>query len=104
MTAQPGSPNWHWQQLGYTIERMQVIHPRTGKPTEYRQRFIRRPDGSVVEIDQRPEEDALAAEARVAEAEVEQQKLASAMLPTRQAPRADTQPARGRQVRMEFHE
>lgn len=69
MKAQPGSPNWHWQQLGYTIERVPVIHPRTGKPTEYRRRVIRRPDGSVVEIDQRPGEDYAAAEVRVAEEE-----------------------------------
>ena len=66
MKALPGSPNWHWQQLSYTIERVPVIHPRTGKPTEYRRRVIRRPDGSVVEIDQRPEEDYAAAEVKVA--------------------------------------
>lgn len=69
MAAEPGSPNRHWQQLGYTIERVPVIHPRTGKPTEYRRRVIRRPDGSVVEIDQRPGEDYAAAEVRVAEEE-----------------------------------
>ncbi|MCL6701129.1 hypothetical protein [Pseudomonas sp. T1.Ur] len=40
MTAQPGSPNDLWQRLGYTIER----GPR-------KSRTIRRPDGSVVEID-----------------------------------------------------
>ena len=40
MTAQPGSPNDLWQSLGYTIER----GPR-------KSRTIRRPDGSVVEID-----------------------------------------------------
>jgi len=65
MAALPGSPSWHWQQLGYTIERVPVISPRTGKPTEYRRRVIRRSDGSVVEIDQRPGEDYAAAEVRV---------------------------------------
>lgn len=69
MAALPGSPNWHWQQLSYTIERVPVIHPRTGKPAEYRRRVIRRSDGSVVEIDQRPGEDYAAAEVRVAESE-----------------------------------
>ncbi len=34
MTAQPDSPNWHWQQLGYTVERGQR-----------RARTIRRQDG-----------------------------------------------------------
>lgn len=39
MTAQPASPNWHWQQLGYTVERGQR-----------RARTIRRQDGSEVVI------------------------------------------------------
>ena len=39
MTARPDSPNWHWQQLGYTVERGQR-----------KSRTIRRPDGSTVDI------------------------------------------------------
>lgn len=66
MAAEPGSPNRHWQQLGYTIERVPVIHPRTGQPTEYRRRVVRRPDDSVVDIDQRPGEEYAAAEVIVA--------------------------------------
>lgn len=69
MKPQPDSPNWHWERLGYNVERVPVIHPRTGRPTQHRQRVIRRPDSSVVEIDQRPGEDYAAAEVRVAEDE-----------------------------------
>ena len=44
MTAQVNSPNWHWQRLGYAVER----GPRNS-------RVIRRQDGSIV--DTRPKED-----------------------------------------------
>lgn len=54
---QPDSPNWHWQQLGYSVE-------RTGQ-----RRTIRRPDGSAVEIDQREGERRHDAEVRAAIAE-----------------------------------
>lgn len=66
MKPQPDSPNWHWQQLGYSVERVPVLHPQTGNPTERRRRIIRRPGGSIVEIDRRPGEDARVAEVRIA--------------------------------------
>lgn len=57
MSAQQDSPNWHWQQLGYQVE-------RAGQ-----RRTIRRPDGSAVEIDQRQGERRHDAEVRAALAE-----------------------------------
>lgn len=42
MEAQPGSPNWHWDQLGYTVERLER-RCGTGKL-----RIIRDPQGRVV--------------------------------------------------------
>ncbi|MNO89489.1 hypothetical protein D3C76_809730 [compost metagenome] len=58
MAAQQGSPNWHWQQLGYSVERG-PRHSRT----------IRRPDGSVVDITPHHDEDRHDAEIRAALAE-----------------------------------
>lgn len=58
MTAREGSPNWHWQQLGYQVER----GPKGA-------RTIRRPDGSTVPIDKREGEYQHAAEIRAANAE-----------------------------------
>ena len=53
-----GSPNWYWQQLGYQIER---------EPTPSgNRRTIRRPDGSVVAIEQRAGEYRHDAEVRAA--------------------------------------
>jgi len=49
---QPGSPNHHWQTLGYTIER--------NGPN----RTIHRPDGSVVDTGDGSHEDELRAIAR----------------------------------------
>lgn len=61
MAVQEGSPNWHWQQLGYQIER---------SPSAFgNRRIIRRPDGSAVEIDRRPGEHRSDAEVRAAQAE-----------------------------------
>ena len=42
MAAQPGSPNWHWDQLGYTVERLD-----RGAGRE-KLRVIRDPVGMVV--------------------------------------------------------
>lgn len=52
---QPGSPNHHWQQLGYTIERT----PRSNGLGSHR--TIRRPDGSVVDTGDGSHEDELRA-------------------------------------------
>lgn len=61
MAANEGSPNWHWQQLGYLIERT---------PTAFsNRRTIRRPDGSEVVIEQRQGEHRADAEVRAAQAE-----------------------------------
>lgn len=61
MSAQPDSPNWHWQQLGYQVER---------SPTPFgSRRTIRRPDGSEVAIETRHGEHRADAEARAAQAE-----------------------------------
>lgn len=62
MPAQEDSPNWHWQLLGYQIERQPL--PGGGS-----RRTIRRPDGSTVEIDRRDGEHQADAEVRVAQAE-----------------------------------
>lgn len=58
MSAQPDSPNWHWQRLGYTVER-----DARGART------IRRPDGSAVEVSRHGGEDSYSAELRAAERE-----------------------------------
>lgn len=61
MSAQPYSPNWYWQQLGYQVERT---------PTAFgNRRTIRRPDGSEVAIEQRQGEHRADAEVRAALAE-----------------------------------
>ena len=62
MTAHPHSPNWHWQRLGYTVER-----DARGART------IRRPDGSTVEVSRRDGEDRYSAELRAAEREYRQE-------------------------------
>jgi len=61
MIAQPHSPNWYWQRLGYTVER-----DARGART------IRRPDGSVVEVPRHDGEDSYSAELRAAEREQQQ--------------------------------
>lgn len=58
MAAAPQSPNWHWQRLGYTVER-----GARGART------IRRPDGSAVEVSRASDEDNHSAELRAAERE-----------------------------------
>lgn len=58
MTTQTKSPNWHWQRLGYSVER-DAIGGRT----------IRRPDGSAVEVSRHGSEDSYSAELRAAERE-----------------------------------
>lgn len=58
MTAQPNSPNSHWQQLGYSVER-----DARGART------IRRPNGSAVEVSRHGSEDSHSAELRAAERE-----------------------------------
>jgi len=56
MSAAPQSPNWHWQRLGYTVER-----DASGA------RMIRRPDGSAVDVPRDANENNHSAELRAAE-------------------------------------
>lgn len=65
MSPQHGSPNWHWQQLGYQIERQPT-------PSGNR-RTIRRPDGTAVAIEQQEGEPRHDAEVRAAM--IERQRL-----------------------------
>ncbi len=58
MTAKPNSPNWHWQQLGYSVER-----DARGARTICRQ------DGSAVGVPREAGEDRHSAELRAAERE-----------------------------------
>lgn len=55
---QEGSPNWHWQKLGYSIERKAKKHGFGNHRT------IRRPDGSIVDTGDGSHEDELAAARR----------------------------------------
>lgn len=58
MSARRNSPNWHWQRLGYAVER-----DARGART------IRRPDGSALEVSRHGGEDTYSAELRAAERE-----------------------------------
>lgn len=58
MSTRQNSPNWHWQCLGYAVER----NARGA-------RTIRRPDDSAVEVSRHGGEDTYSAELRAAERE-----------------------------------
>lgn len=62
MIATTGSPNWHWQQLGYRVDRQQL-------PSGNNIRTIWRPDGTQVKIERREGERGQEAETRAALAE-----------------------------------
>ena len=60
MKPQEGSPNWHWQRLGYSIERVQNKRMSDGS-IQRKRRIITRPDGTVVDTGDGSHEDEIEA-------------------------------------------
>jgi len=63
MAPNEDTPNWHWQQLGYQVERQYLAGGGC-------RRAIRRPDGTEVQIHQQKGEPRADAEKRAAIAEI----------------------------------